>query len=276
MVIVVYGFPSKFAALQFEWAWQNPHKSRHFKNLDLGFNGRQKERLLSEKLRALGLMFNLDQYSRWPLHIHFCNLNVYEMFKTFNDLPRHVRVSTGSLKTLPVEEDITETCLSIRDSGCCDICSSEIDIENLNDWVCCTFHSCPMMAHLICLSNDFIAQDNTGENNLIPIIGHCPSCGIELKWGDLIKALKSRTTNPNKEIAQKVDKIADISQSSESDSTDRDIPNPASKPKTRKEIKLLPSDTESSLDPDSDIEFENELKKTKIQALTGRLKTMTL
>lgn len=27
--MIVYGFPTKLQALQFEWAWQNPHASRH-------------------------------------------------------------------------------------------------------------------------------------------------------------------------------------------------------------------------------------------------------
>ena len=32
MQMVVHGFPSKLAALQFEWAWQHPWRSRHLRD----------------------------------------------------------------------------------------------------------------------------------------------------------------------------------------------------------------------------------------------------
>ena len=35
MSMIVHGFPSKLAALQFEWAWQNPSVSRHLKEQDI-------------------------------------------------------------------------------------------------------------------------------------------------------------------------------------------------------------------------------------------------
>ncbi|KAG0222917.1 Slx4p interacting protein [Actinomortierella wolfii] len=33
MMLLVHPFPTKLAALQFEWAWQNPHKSRQIKRV---------------------------------------------------------------------------------------------------------------------------------------------------------------------------------------------------------------------------------------------------
>ena len=33
MDMLVYGFPSKLAALQFEWSWQSPHVSRHMRQV---------------------------------------------------------------------------------------------------------------------------------------------------------------------------------------------------------------------------------------------------
>lgn len=36
MDVMVYNFPSRIAALQFEWSWQSPHVSRHLRNAEHG------------------------------------------------------------------------------------------------------------------------------------------------------------------------------------------------------------------------------------------------
>lgn len=46
--MIVYGFPSKLTALQFEWAWQKPELSRHLQ--EAGFKKDAKRNWVDRKV----------------------------------------------------------------------------------------------------------------------------------------------------------------------------------------------------------------------------------
>lgn len=96
---VVAGFPSNIAALQFEWAWQNSHLTRHISpNERISFAttrtktsrtgkvtrrpGRPRTSLM-DKLSNLHLLLRASYFSRWPLEIRFFSQDAYQSWQTW-------------------------------------------------------------------------------------------------------------------------------------------------------------------------------------------------
>lgn len=96
---VVAGFPSNIAALQFEWAWQNCHLTRHIPpNERISFAttrtktsrtgkvtrkpGRPRTSLI-DKLSNLHLLLRASYFSRWPLEVRFFSQDAYQSWRTW-------------------------------------------------------------------------------------------------------------------------------------------------------------------------------------------------
>ncbi|KAH9845628.1 Structure-specific endonuclease subunit slx1 [Teratosphaeria destructans] len=97
MTCLVTGFPSKIAALQFEWAWQNTHLTRHV-SADSRLTpaksttrispktGRTRRRparprlCLTDRLANLHLLLQASSFSRWPLQVTFYSEEIYKVW----------------------------------------------------------------------------------------------------------------------------------------------------------------------------------------------------
>lgn len=84
MVCIIHGFPNSISALRFEWAWQNPEKSRRLRAL--GLKKKSRESAFAFRLRIACHMLNSDPWRRlaltfrWLLPVSSRSYNMTENF----------------------------------------------------------------------------------------------------------------------------------------------------------------------------------------------------
>ncbi|KAF2705783.1 structure-specific endonuclease subunit slx1 [Pleomassaria siparia CBS 279.74] len=99
MTCIVTGFPSRFAALQFEWAWQNTHMTRHVdrdirdartedlqkgkKKKGASPNKRRKRPPMSleARLKNMHHLLGVKSFDRWPLHVRYFAADVFAQWE---------------------------------------------------------------------------------------------------------------------------------------------------------------------------------------------------
>ncbi|KOB79476.1 Uncharacterized protein OBRU01_00176, partial [Operophtera brumata] len=132
----------------FEWAWQNPTKTKRLQHLNL--------RKIPRKETVF--KFNLRVERKPPDHMPIC----------------HGPVKSKNLKKNALPTTPTHTkCLL-----CSKYITNHLKISCLNP-------SCELVCHITCLAELMLPP---GE--YVPIEGDCPFCGVNLKWGDLIRKMK--------------------------------------------------------------------------------------
>ncbi|KAH7413831.1 structure-specific endonuclease subunit SLX1 [Phaeosphaeria sp. MPI-PUGE-AT-0046c] len=119
MTCIVTGFTSHFAALQFEWAWQNTHATRHIdkevrdaraeelhKGKKLASPGRRRKRppmSLEARLKNLHHLLGVDSFSRWPLHLSFFAPDVFTQWQRHVAKLKTTLRSSITIQLMPAE-----------------------------------------------------------------------------------------------------------------------------------------------------------------------------
>ncbi|XP_062616333.1 structure-specific endonuclease subunit slx1-like [Saccostrea cucullata] len=199
MVLIIHGFPNEISALRFEWAWQNPKKSRRLKHLP---GKTKKESQFQYRFRIVSVMLNTCPWCRFSLTIRWLKQQYIQDFPLEFSPPSHMPIAYGpvrikknasnSSKSKPdvsaeLEQDSDEEFLSLLKRNekhvRCSFCRQRLKD---NDTILkCVHPQCSMQAHIVCLAKRFLTNQ-PGE--LIPVDGKCPLCKAVVLWGDLIRA----------------------------------------------------------------------------------------
>ncbi|KAJ7690641.1 hypothetical protein B0H17DRAFT_1064274 [Mycena rosella] len=220
MQMIVYGFPSKLAALQFEWAWQHAHISRHLRDA----NGKamlRRANTVSSNIRTVRMMISVHPWSTWPLHIKLFTDAAVKGWKNADDkamppLPRGFTCAielegvdgksgqVGSGRQGPISVDDAQftsvhlakntALLASNRRLACSVCSRDVhnfSTDPLNTTLCPTT-GCTAVSHLSCLLDDFLSAQ-TIDTGMVPRGGQCRSCKTYVLWGDIVRAMYRRS-----------------------------------------------------------------------------------
>ncbi|KAI0050346.1 hypothetical protein FA95DRAFT_1676875 [Auriscalpium vulgare] len=216
MQMLVHGFPSRLAALQFEWAWQHPHVSRHLRDGDgkSVFTSDARSKYIKLNIKVARVMLSSSPYDTWPLQVKFFTQEAVEIWDALEKntaippLPRgfvsQIELEgvdgksglRGSGRVGPV--DITDDSFTsahlakhnaLMASGkplSCSVCSSHLQTYATDalSAALCPNGECSAVSHLTCLSDHFLSSEGL---TLVPRGGECPSCKTYTLWGDVVK-----------------------------------------------------------------------------------------
>ncbi|MEW5305212.1 MAG: hypothetical protein WDW36_007769 [Sanguina aurantia] len=100
MTLVLYGFPTQVQALQFEWAWQHPLKSKLVRAAATQL-GKAKMMGLKGKVLLLHEMLHLSPWKMYPLTLQFLAPGFALLAKGAKAPPPHIQVLVAPPEQLP-------------------------------------------------------------------------------------------------------------------------------------------------------------------------------
>ena len=235
MGCVVQGFPNKVSALQFEYAWTNPNRSRLLK----GFVGKTKKYGFNNKMELLAILLSVEPFANYGLSVHCQHEDVLGIWnkivdsskskkgrkgrntdiriKDLSHLKDTVQVSVGPLDDLKVyqdQENVPARSNTMRSKPT--LQSQAKDKRNVSnmDWpdnLSVNLDNCVFCDDLLNSSNGYAKCPNCQVKghlvcmsekllyndplSLLPKQGVCPICDAPVKWSNMI-VRGNRTITP--------------------------------------------------------------------------------
>ena len=127
LILMIYHNIYFFVTKQFEWAWQNPGKSRRLCHIS---NKKTKEKDVEFRFRVLSEMLNVGPWNRLPLMIRWLKQEYKMEFE--KQPPTHMPIAYGPLSKRKPEKSKRQGREELEDINIshytCVVCSEEIKV----------------------------------------------------------------------------------------------------------------------------------------------------
>lgn len=192
-VAVIHGFISKTQALQFEWAWQHPHKSvilkHHSKRPGALPLPTTKKTSVNGALQTLASLVSVPPWSLCPLTLTICaERPLWQQYGIESlSLPPAFRITFAALQSFDsfiTTYDYRHSSDSITPQSLhsdCPVCHIDVHSSGRKATYCA---SCGSIFHLACLAT---LRVKDSESSLLPTTVTCKVCRVDLHWSLVVR-----------------------------------------------------------------------------------------
>jgi structure-specific endonuclease subunit SLX1 len=195
MVVIVHGFVANSQALQFEWAWQNPEKTKALRihaGRPSALPPPKKARYPTpaQRISALAALLSVPPWSHCPLTVTVPgDCDIWLKVKATTQFPDWIRIdfrSTASLGDLcDYDYGSVELLKQCSLTGPCGICTE--NTGTVRRATLCV--ACGQTLHVHCLARGAAAQcrEVSMMDILLPDYVDCPTCGRHIRWDEVVR-----------------------------------------------------------------------------------------